>query len=99
LANSNSSKSVKIRVGNTFTKCISTLLLRGLAANPNEDNVININQQDRTGAAEMCVGPSPQVQEILKNCIDRSQAFEVKATNLQVKVSRVKAESKEAMKN
>jgi hypothetical protein len=46
----------------------------------------------------MCVGPSPQVQEILKNFIDRSQAFEVKATNPQVKVSRVKAESKEAMK-
>jgi hypothetical protein len=70
------------------------LLLRGLAANPNEDNAININQQDQTGASEMCVGPSPQVQEILKNCIDRSQAFEVKSTNPQVKVSSVKAESK-----
>jgi hypothetical protein len=52
------------------------LLLRGLAANPNEDNVININQQDQSGAAEACVGPNPQVQEILKNCIDRSQASE-----------------------
>jgi hypothetical protein len=26
------------------------LLLRGLAANPNEDNAININQQDQSGA-------------------------------------------------
>jgi hypothetical protein len=46
LMTSNSSKSVKIKVGNIFTKCVSTLLLRGLAANPNEDNAININQQD-----------------------------------------------------
>ena len=50
------------------------LLLRGLAANPDEDNAININQQDQSGTAEACVGPNPQVQEILKNCIDRSQA-------------------------
>jgi hypothetical protein len=73
-ATSNSSKSVKIRVGSIFTKCISTLLLRGLAANPNEDNAININQQDQSGAAKACLGPNPQVQEILKNCINRSQA-------------------------
>jgi hypothetical protein len=50
------------------------LLLRGLAANPNEDNAININQQNQSGAAKACVGPNPQVQEILKNCIDWSQA-------------------------
>jgi hypothetical protein len=50
------------------------LLLRGLVVNPNEDNVININQQDQSGAAKVCVGPNPQVQENLKNCIDRSQA-------------------------
>jgi hypothetical protein len=50
------------------------LLLRGLAANFNEDNAININQQDQSGAAKACVGPNPQVQEILKNCINRSQA-------------------------
>jgi hypothetical protein len=49
-------------------------LLRGLVANPNEDNVININKQDQSEAAEACVGPNPQVQGILKNCIDRSQA-------------------------
>ena len=50
------------------------LLLRGLAANPNEDNAININQKDQSGATKACVGPDSQVQEILKNCIDRSQA-------------------------
>jgi hypothetical protein len=50
------------------------LPLRGLAAKANEDNVINVNQQDQSGAAEAGVGPSPQIQEILKNCIDRSQA-------------------------
>jgi hypothetical protein len=38
--------------------------------------VININQQDQSGAAEVCVGPNPQVQENLKNRIDRSQASE-----------------------
>jgi hypothetical protein len=37
------------------------LLLRGLAANPNEDNVININKHDQSEAAEACVGPNPQV--------------------------------------
>jgi hypothetical protein len=35
------------------------LLIRGLAANPNEDNVIDINQQDQSGDAEACVGPNP----------------------------------------
>jgi hypothetical protein len=68
------SKSVKIGVSIIFTKCISTLMLSGLVSSPNEDNVININQQDRSGAAKVCVDHNPQVQEILKNCIDRSQA-------------------------
>ena len=52
------------------------LLLRGLAANPNEDNAININQQDQSGAAKACVGPNPQVQEILKKCINWSWSSE-----------------------
>ena len=52
------------------------LLLRGLVANPNEDNVNNISQQDQSGVAKACVGPNPQVQGILKNCIDWSQAPE-----------------------
>jgi hypothetical protein len=37
------------------------LMLRGLAANPYEDNAINIDQQDWSCAAEACVGPNPQV--------------------------------------
>jgi hypothetical protein len=52
------------------------LLLRGLAANPSEDNAININQQGQSGATKACVGPNPQVQEILKNCINWSQVSE-----------------------
>ena len=52
------------------------LLLRGLVANPNEDNAININQQDQSGTAKACVGPNPHVQEILKNCINQSEASE-----------------------
>jgi hypothetical protein len=75
------------------------LLLRGLAANPNEDNAININQQDRSGAAEACVGPNPQVQEVLKNCINWSRVSEGQSNIPQVKVSRVKVESEEAMKS
>jgi hypothetical protein len=58
---------MKIRIDNIFTKCISTLLLRGLVANPNDGNAININQQHQSGAAKACVGPTPQVQEILKS--------------------------------
>jgi hypothetical protein len=68
----NPSKLVKIGVDIIFTKCVSMLLLRGLAANPNEEDVININQQDQSCAAKECVGPNPQVQEILKNCISVS---------------------------
>jgi hypothetical protein len=75
------------------------LMLRGLAANPNEDNAININQQDRSGAAEACVGPNPQVQEVLKNCINWSRVSEGQSNIPQVKVSRVKVESEEAMKS
>jgi hypothetical protein len=51
-------------------------LLRGLVANPNEDNPTNINQQESSGVAEACVGPNPQAQEILKNCINWSRASE-----------------------
>jgi hypothetical protein len=50
--------------------------VKGLAANPYEDNAININQQDWSGAAEACVGTNPQVQEILKNCINSSWTSE-----------------------
>jgi hypothetical protein len=49
------------------------LLLRGLAANPSEDNAINISQQDQSGAVKACVGPNPQVHGILKNYINWSR--------------------------
>jgi hypothetical protein len=52
------------------------LLLRGLVANPDDGNTININQQDQSGAVEACMGPNPQVQGILKKCIAWSQASE-----------------------
>jgi hypothetical protein len=52
------------------------LLVRGLAANPNKDNAINISQQDRRGAVKACVGPNPQVQGILKNYINWLRALE-----------------------
>jgi hypothetical protein len=71
------------------------LLLRGLAANPNEDNVIHINQQDQSGTRKAFVGPNPQVQE----CINWSRVSEGQSNSPQVKVSRVKVESEEAMKN
>jgi hypothetical protein len=70
------------------------LLLRGLAANLNEDNAININQQDQSGATEACVGPNPQVQEIPKNCIDRSQASESQSKPVPKLIGRVKVEMK-----
>jgi hypothetical protein len=54
-------------------------MLRGLAANPNEDNVININQQDWSGTVKAFVGPNPQVQGILKNYINWSRAYDVQS--------------------
>ena len=62
------------------------LLLRGLAANPNEDNSFNLNKQDQSSATEACVGPNSQVQEILKNCIDRSQTSKGQSNSPQVKL-------------
>jgi hypothetical protein len=59
-----------VRIRFTFQKSSVTVV------NPNEDKAININQQESKCAAEACVGPNPQVQEILKNCINRSQASE-----------------------
>jgi hypothetical protein len=75
------------------------LLLRGLAANPNEDNAININQQDQSGAAKACVGPNPQVQEILKNCINRSPASDGQSNQFTSQAGGVKVELEKAMKD
>jgi hypothetical protein len=74
-------------------------MLRGLAANPNEDKVININQQDQSEAATACVGPNPQVQDILKNCINRPQASEGQSNQSTSQVGRVEAGLEEVMKD
>jgi hypothetical protein len=44
------------------------------------------------------VGPNPQVQEILKNCINRSQASEGQ-NNQSTKASKVKDELEKVMKD
>jgi hypothetical protein len=75
------------------------LLLRGLAANPDEDNAININQKNKSGAAKVCVGPNPQVQEILKNCINRSQASDGQSNQFISQAGRGKVELEKAMKD
>jgi hypothetical protein len=41
-----------------------------------DQNWQHLHQQDRSGAAEVCVGPNPQVQGILKNSINWSQSCE-----------------------
>jgi hypothetical protein len=73
--------------------------VKGLAANPNEDNAININQQDHSGAAKACVGPNPQVQVILKNCINRSQASDGQSNQSISQAGGVKVELEEAIKD
>jgi hypothetical protein len=75
------------------------LLLRGLAANPDEDNAININQQDQSGIAEACVGPNPHVQEIIRNCINRSQASDGQSNQFTSQVGGGKVELEKAMKD
>jgi hypothetical protein len=89
---SNSSKPVKIRVGSIFTKCISTLLLRGLVANPNEDNTINVNRQDQGGAAKACVWVlthrSKRPSRIASFGLEH---LKVKATSPQVKLAKSKS--------
>jgi hypothetical protein len=75
------------------------LLLRRLAANPNKDNAININQQDQGGAAKVCVGPNPQVQKILKNCINRSQASDGQSNQSTSQADGVKVELEASMKD
>jgi hypothetical protein len=74
-------------------------MLRGLAANPNEDNATNINQQDQNGAAEACVGPNPQVQKIFKNCMNRSQASDGQRNQSTSQAGGVKVGLEEAMKD
>jgi hypothetical protein len=75
------------------------LLLKRLAANPNEDNAININQQESSGPTEACVGPNPQVPEILKNCVSGREYLKVKATIHKLKFPKSKLSQKKLQKN
>jgi hypothetical protein len=61
------------------------LLLRGLAANPNEDNAININQQDQSGAAKACVVLTHMSRRSSRIASIGLKHLMVKATNPQVK--------------
>jgi hypothetical protein len=99
LATSMLSPSVKIRVGRIFTKCISMLLLRGLAANPNEDNAININQQDQSGAAEAWWVQTHRSKGSLRIISVGREHLKITTTRAQVKVARVKVQLQEAMKD
>ena len=75
------------------------LLLRGLSANPNEDNAINISQQDQSGATKACVGPTHRSKRSSRIASIGLKHLKVKATSPQVKVARVKVESGQAMKD
>jgi hypothetical protein len=56
--------------------------------------------QDQSGAAKACVGPNLQVQEILKNCINRSQASDGQINQSTSQAGGVKVElEKKAMKD
>jgi hypothetical protein len=67
------------------------LLLRGLVANPNEDNVIDIDQQDRSGAVKECVGPNPKSGRSSRTASVGREHLKVKATSPQVKLVESKA--------
>jgi hypothetical protein len=69
------------------------LLLRGLVANPNEDNAINVNQQDQVAQHKRVWVPtlrSKRSSRIASVCRDD---LKVKATSPQDKVAKVKVES------
>jgi DNA polymerase III sliding clamp (beta) subunit (PCNA family) len=71
----------------------------GLAANPNEDNAININQQDQSEAAKRVWVLTHRSKRSSRIASIGLKHLKVKATSPQVKVSRVKVESGEAMKD
>jgi hypothetical protein len=73
--------------------------VKGLAANPNEDNAIHINKQDQSSTGKACVGPNPQVQGILKNYINWSRASEGQSNQYTSYAGRVKAELEEDTKD
>jgi hypothetical protein len=61
-------------------------LVKGLAANPNEDNVININKQDQSEATEACVGPTHRSKGSSRIASIGLKHLKVKATGPQVKL-------------
>ena len=75
------------------------LLLRGLAANPNEDNVFNLNQQGQSGIAEAWWVLTRRSKRSSRISSIGLKHLKVKATSPQVKIVWVKVESEEAMKN
>jgi hypothetical protein len=74
-------------------------MLRGLAANPNEDNAININQQDQCGATEAWWVLTHRSKRSSRIASIGLKHLKVKATNPQVRVVEAKVESREAMKD
>jgi hypothetical protein len=68
--------------------------VKGVSHYPNEDNANNISQHDQSGAAKACVGPNPQVQEILKSSISGSWTSEGQITSPQAKLEESKSHRK-----
>jgi hypothetical protein len=65
--------------------------VKGLAANSNEDIMINVNRQDQSGAAKACVGPNPYVQRSSRIISIGLKHLKVKVTGPQVKPVESKA--------
>jgi hypothetical protein len=66
------------------------LLLRGLAANPNEGNAININQQDRSGAMKAFGVLTHRSKESSRIVSIGLEHLKVKAIGPQVKLAESK---------
>ena len=67
------------------------LLLRGLAANLDEDNAININHQNQSGAAKACVGPTHRSKTSPRIASVGHEHLKVKATGPQVNLAESKS--------
>jgi hypothetical protein len=84
LATSNLSLSVKIRVGSIFTKCISMLLLRWSAANPNEDNKSTSTNKIRVAQQKHVWVPTHRSRRSSRIASVGLEHLKVKATSPQV---------------
>jgi hypothetical protein len=67
------------------------LMLRGLAANPNEDNAINISKHDQSGAAKTWWVLTHRSKGSLRIASVGREHLKVKATNPQVKLAESKS--------